>query len=207
MEQQNVPINVSLDIDANRRTARYSRAILIKRVLWSACRPLFVWSPRPLFGWRNALLRLFGAKVGKQVHIYSTAKIYMPWNLSIGDWSAIGENVLVYNLAPVVLGAKTTVSHGAHLCAGTHDYTLPDLPLITKPIVIEDQVWVCADAFVGPGVRLGQGAVVGARAVVMRDVAAWCVVAGNPAKEIKRRVLKATLTGTETPSGLRREES
>jgi len=206
MEQHELPMNVSLDIDANRRTCHYSRAILLKRVLWSLCRPLFVWSPRPLFGWRNALLRLFGAKIGKNVHIYSSAKIYMPWNLSIGDWSAIGEGVLVYNLAPVVLGAKTTVSHGAHLCAGTHDYTLPELPLITKPILIEDQVWVCADAFVGPGVCLGQGAVVGARAVVMRDVAAWCVVAGNPAKEIKRRVLKTTARGSAQASRRQREE-
>lgn len=206
MEQRKLPMTVSLDIDANRRNRTYSRAVMARRVLWGLFRPLFVLSPRPLFGWRNTLLRLFGAKIGKKVHIYSSAKIYMPWNLSIGDWSAIGEGVLVYNLAPVVLGVKTTVSHGAHLCAGSHDYTLPELPLITQPILIEDQVWVCADAFIGPGVRIGQGAVVGARAVVTQDVAAWRVVAGNPAREIKRRILKSTATVSDQASRLQQEE-
>ena len=152
--------------------------------------PLFRISPRPCFGWRRFLLRLFGARVGKEVHIYSNAMIYMPWNLSIDDWSAIGEYAYVYNLGLITIGKYVTVSHRVHLCAGTHDYSKPDLPLLKPPIHIFDQAWICADAFVGPGVEIGEGAIVGARAVVVKDVAAWAIVGGNPAKFIKRRMME-----------------
>ena len=107
----------------------------------------------------------------------------------MGEWSALGENALVYNLGPVTIGQKVTISHGAHLCAGSHDYRKPDLPLLKPPITIGDQVWICADAFVGPGVTVGEGAVVGARAVAIKDVAPWTVVVGNPAQPIKKREL------------------
>jgi putative colanic acid biosynthesis acetyltransferase WcaF len=111
---------------------------------------LFRLSPRPFFACRRLILRCFGARVGAQVHTYPSTRIYFPWNLTIGEWSAIGENVLVYNLGPVTIGQKVTISHGAHLCAGSHDYTRADLPLLKPPITIGDQVWICADAFVGP---------------------------------------------------------
>jgi putative colanic acid biosynthesis acetyltransferase WcaF len=101
----------------------------------------------------------------------------------------MGEETFIYNLGPVTLGEKVTVSHRAQLCAGTHDYTQPDLPLIKPPIIIENQAWVCADAFVGPGVTVGEGAIVGARAVAMKNVAPWTIVAGNPAKPIRLRIL------------------
>ena len=138
------------------------------------------------------MLRLFGAEVGKHVHIYNSAVIYFPWNLEIGDWSAVGEGALIYNLGRVSIGSKVTISHRAHLCAGTHDYRRSDLPLLKPPIFVEDQVWVCADAFVGPGVRIREGAVIGARAVVMADVHAWTVVVGNPAKSIKTRSISVS---------------
>lgn len=131
-----------------------------------------------------------GATIGRHVHIYPSAHIYYPWMLDIGDESAIGEKSLVYNLGQVSIGAKVTISHRAHLCAGTHDYTDPALPLLRPPITIGDQAWICADAFVGPGVQIGEGAVVGARAVVFKDVAAWQVVGGNPAQVVKQRVLR-----------------
>jgi putative colanic acid biosynthesis acetyltransferase WcaF len=89
------------------------------------------------------------------------------------------------------LGQRVTISHRAHLCAGTHDYTRPDLPLVKPPIVIRDQAWICTDAFIGPGVTVGEGVVVGARAVVTKDVEPWTVVAGNPARVIKKRTLAA----------------
>ncbi|WP_201787918.1 hypothetical protein [Syntrophotalea acetylenica] len=153
-------------------------------------KPLFSYSPRPLFAWRAFLLRLFGAKVGRNVHIYNSANIYFPWNLEIGDHSAIGENAYIYNLGHVIIGNKTTISQRAHLCAGTHDFSDPALPLLKPPIVIDHQAWICADAFVGPGVKVGEGAIVGARAVVTRDVDPWVIVAGNPAVFIKRREMK-----------------
>jgi putative colanic acid biosynthesis acetyltransferase WcaF len=160
------------------------------RVLWSLVSPSFRYSPRPLFGWRRFLLRLFGAEVGQQVHIYNSADIYMPWNLEIDDWSSIGEHAFIYNLGKVTIGKRVTVSHRAHLCAGTHDYTDPVMPLLKPRIVISDQAWVCADAYIGPGVEIGEGAVVGACAVVLKDVEAWTIVAGNPARAIKSRIMK-----------------
>jgi len=109
----------------------------------------------------------------------------------VGDWSAIGEETLIYTLGPVTIGQQVTISHRAHLCAGTHDYNQASMPLVKPPIVIGDQAWVCADAFVGPGVTVGEGAVVGARSVVTKNVEPWTVVAGNPARFLKRRALPA----------------
>jgi putative colanic acid biosynthesis acetyltransferase WcaF len=183
--------NPHLDIAANRKAAKYSSSELGRRALWGICQWLFRLSPRPCFGWRRFLLRRFGAIVGAHAHTYPSTRIYFPWNLRIGDWSAIGEEALIYNLGPVVIGQKATISHRAHLCAGTHDYTRPDLPLLKPPIAIGDQAWICADVFVGPGVTVGEGAVVGARAVVVKDVEPWTIVAGNPARVIKRRELTA----------------
>lgn len=133
------------------------------------------------------LLRLFGAKVGANVHIDPSAKIFIPWNLKIGDWSSVGFDALLYNLGPLTIGQKVTVSQRAHLCGGTHDHRSPTMELIKSPIVVGDGAWVCADAFIGPGVKVGQGAVVGARAVVMKDVEAGAVVAGNPAVNVGKR--------------------
>jgi len=185
-----MPVN-ALDIDANRSARKYSRYEQMLRVLWAMVMPLFRFSPRICFGWRKILLRLFGAKIGRDTHIYNSAIIYMPWNLTIGDKSSIGEWALIYNLGPITIGSQTTISQRVHLCAGTHDYADPALPLLKPPIVIADQVWVCADAFVSPGVTVGEGAIVGARAVVTRDVEPWAIVAENPARFIKRRELRA----------------
>ena len=176
-----------LDISSNRKAAKYSKSEMAWRVLWSFGRILFRLSPRPCFGWRRFVLRCFGARIGRHVHIYPSTRIYLPWNLTVGDWSAIGEDALIYSLGPVTIGCQATVSHRAHLCAGTHDYRQPDLPLLKPPIVVGDQAWICADAFVGPGVTVGEGAVVGACAVTMKDVPPWTVVAGNPARVIRKR--------------------
>ncbi len=176
-----------LNVEKNRRARKYSSGELARRVLWTLAQPLFRFSPRPCFGWRRFLLRCFGAKVGHSVHVYPTATIYFPWNLEAGDETAIGERALIYNLGRVTLGARVTVSHGAHVCAGTHDHTKPDFPLLRPPIIVGPEAWICADAFVGPGVTIGEGAIVGARAVAMKDVRPWTIVIGNPARETQRR--------------------
>jgi putative colanic acid biosynthesis acetyltransferase WcaF len=181
-----------LDIQANRKAVKYTPAKQALRVLWGLAGVLFRLSPRPAWGWRNALLRLFGARLGRDVRIDPTARIYMPWNLVVGDEVGIGFDVLLYNLGAITIGRQATVSHRAHLCAGTHDYRDPALPLLKPPIEIGARAWICADAFVGPGVRVGEGAVVGARAVVVDDVPAWTVVAGNPAQPVGRRQLRET---------------
>jgi putative colanic acid biosynthesis acetyltransferase WcaF len=182
---------VNLDLGANRRGRKYSGGELVRRVLWWLCWPAFRFSPRVCFGWRRLFLRSFGARVGKHVHVYSTAEIYMPGNLTIGDWSAIGARAIIYNLGPVTIGSSVTISQRAHLCAGTHDYTMPGMPLVKPPISIGDEAWICADAFVGPGVVVGPGAVVGARAVALTNVPAWSVVVGNPARILKKRVIQS----------------
>ena len=181
----------ALDIAANRRMRNYSKGEMFRRVLWGVGRLFFQLSPRPCFGWRRFVLRCFGARIGANVNTYPSTRIYFPWNLTVGDWSALGEEAFIYNLGPVTLGEKVTISHRAQLCAGTHDYTLPNLPLIKLPIVVRDQAWICADAFVGPGVTVGDGAIVGARCVVTKNVEPWAIMIGNPARMIKKRVLKA----------------
>lgn len=181
---------MSLDIQGARAARPYTRREYIGRAMWALVTPLFRFSPRPLFGWRRWLLRCFGAQVGSAVHIDPSARIEIPWNLDIGDGAAIGAHAWVYSLGRVRIGARATVSHRAHLCAGTHDYTDRSLPLLRTGLSIGADAWVCSDAFVGPGVVVGDGAVVGAAAVATRDVAPWSVVAGNPARFVKHRELK-----------------
>lgn len=183
-------MDAEIDIDKNRKASKYSRPEIVRRVFWNMAMPLFRFSPRILFGWRNFLLRLFGAKIGQEVHIYNTATVYMPWNLEIADWSCIGEHAYIYNLGKIIIGSRTTISQRAHLCAGTHDYSDPALPLLKLPIRVADQVWICADAFLSPGINVGEGAIVAARAVVTKDIEPWAIVGGNPARLIKKRVLK-----------------
>src|SRR5919198_1545270 len=125
-----------LDVEQNRRARKYTSGEMMRRVVWTFAQPLFRFSPRPCFGWRRFLLRCFGAKIGRSVHVYPSATIYFPWNLEAGDESAIGEQAFIYNLGSVKLGSRVTISHRAHLCAGTHDHTKPDFPLLRPPIVI-----------------------------------------------------------------------
>lgn len=174
-----------LDITANRRSRKWGLGVQVARVLWAVVWPLAGLVPRPFWGWRRMVLRAFGAKIGAGVHIYPSVRITMPWNLEIGAQAAVGDRATLYALGPIRIGARATVSQGAHLCAGSHDITKPDRPLIRPPVTVEDDAWVAADAFVGPGVTVGAGAIAGARAVVMRDVAPRTVVAGNPAQVLR----------------------
>lgn len=150
---------------------------------------LFRPSPRICYGWRRMILRLFGAAIGRNARIAPTVRIWAPWNLAIGEDASLGYAVDCYSVAPIQIGAHATVSQEAFLCTATHDVHDPHMGLHTASIIIEDQAWVCARAFVGPGLRIGCGAVVGACGVVTRDVAPWTIVAGNPARLIKSRVL------------------
>jgi putative colanic acid biosynthesis acetyltransferase WcaF len=184
---QSPEAGAELNIGANRKQVKYGRGEMLGRVLWGGAQVVFRLSPRPCFGFRRFLLKLFGAKIGKNVNIYPSARIFLPWNLEIGDWSSIGESAEIYNLGKVTIGSKATISQRAHLCAGTHDYRDPAFPLQRLPITIGDEAWICADAFVGPGVTIGNGAIVGARAVAMRNVGAWKIATGNPAAEVKDR--------------------
>ncbi len=188
--KKSLSINMELNIAENRNHLNYSKWIYVQRILWTFGKFFFRNSPRIAFGYRNTILRLFGAKIGKHVHIYSSTVIWFPWNLEIGDWSAIGEETLIYNLGKVTIGEKATISHRVHVCAGTHDYTDPALPLLRPEIRIGNQTWICANTFIGPDIEIGEGAVIGAGTVMVKDAEPWGVYAGNPAKYIKKRILK-----------------
>jgi putative colanic acid biosynthesis acetyltransferase WcaF len=144
------------NIAANRRARKYSKREMLQRVLWALVYPAFRFSPRLAYGWRNALLRLLGARIGCRVRIHQRARIMFPWLLEVGDESAVAEDALLYNLGSMKLGRQVTVSHGAQLCGGSHDFRQADLPLLRLPVVVEDGVWICTEAFVGPKVRIGR---------------------------------------------------
>jgi putative colanic acid biosynthesis acetyltransferase WcaF len=175
-----------VDHKTNRSAQKWTGREQVGRVVWAFAWPLFRLSPRPLWGWRRVILRVFKAKIGRDVHVYPTVQITIPWNISLGDSCAIGDNVILYALGPISIGHRATVSQGAHLCAGTHDWRDPAMPLRKPPIDIGADAWVCADAFVGPGVRIGRRAIIGACAVVVRDVDDETTVVGNPARVIRR---------------------
>lgn len=181
-----------MKIDLSQYHNALSRKHQLIRALWSVVWILGArWLPRSVgSGWKRFLLRLFGAQIDATAIVYSTAKIYYPANLVMASYSCLASSVDCYNVALVKIGANTTVSQGAYLCTASHDICDPLNHLITAPIVIEDQAWVAADAFIGMGVTVGEGAVVGARAAVFKDVEPWTVVGGNPAKFIKKRVIK-----------------
>ena len=164
----------------------------LKRVIWNFCYWLLFRPFNLTFfnKWRRFILRIFGAKLGVGVNVYASVKIWAPWNLEMGDFSCLGPNVDCYNQGRIIIGANTTVSQKTYLCASTHDITDSKNRLIIKPILIKDQVWLAADSFIGPGVIIGQGAVVGARSSVFKNVEDWDVVRGNPAKIIKKREIK-----------------
>ncbi len=158
------------------------------RLLWGivwlfAFRP----SPRPFHSWRAFLLRCFGADLGHACHVYPSAKIWAPWNLEMDDESSLGDNVNCYSMGKVSLGARAIVSQGTHLCTGTHDYQSKDFRLYTKPITIGAGAWVCAEAFIHPGVNIGEGCVIGARSVVSKDMPEWMVCSGHPCRPCKPR--------------------
>lgn len=168
-----------------------SRKHQIVRLIWGIVWTLGTWFlPRSTgMPWKRILLRMFGAHIASTSNIRSSTRVYYPANLWMDEYSCLDENVNCYNVAPIRIGAQSTVSQGAFLCTASHDISNSHNPLITAPIVIEAQSWVGAEAFVGMGVTIGEGAVVGARAAVFKDVESWTVVGGNPAKFIKKRII------------------
>ena len=183
---------MTYNVDLSRYHNSLSRKHQIERMVWSVVWGVFARPiPRSMFsGWKRFLLRAFGARLAGSSNVYSGAKIYYPRNLVMGENACLADDVNCYNVAPIVLEDNVTVSQGAYLCTASHDIMDIKHPLIVKPITIEKGAWVAAEAFVGMGVTIHEGAVVGARAAVFKDVDAWTVVGGNPAKFIKKRELR-----------------
>ena len=164
----------------------------LMRLLWNVTWALlFRLTPRiGFYGWRAMLLRLFGAKIGSGCHISPSCRIWAPWNLTLGSLVALAEGVECYSVSPIIIGSKVSVSQRAYLCTASHDISTLHLELIHSPIEIDDHAWVCAEAFLGPGVSIGEGAVIAARACVVKDVEPYSVMAGNPARCIRKREIK-----------------
>lgn len=163
------------------------------RISWSFVRFCFcLFPPKFIFKLYRWVLLLFGAHVGRGSKIYPSAAIHSPWKLSVGNFTCIGPNSTVYNISQITIGDNVTISQGAFLCTGSHDITLISKPQISKPITIENHAWICADAFVGPGVTIGEGSVLSARSVAFKTIPSWQVYTGNPITFLKKRSIKSS---------------
>jgi putative colanic acid biosynthesis acetyltransferase WcaF len=197
-EQHRAPPRVL--VDAANCPSPHSPGNKLGRVLWgTAWCLLFRPTPRLAFGWRRMLLRLFGATIGRNARISPSVRIWAPWNLSVGAEASLAHCVDCYCVDRLSIGAHATVSQYALLCTAGHDLADPHMRLTSAPIRIADQAWICAGAYIGPGITVGQGGVAAARAVVTRDVPPWTVVAGNPARVIRERVLRAQADEPDAP--------
>ena len=131
---------------------------------------LFLPSPRPFHSWRIFLLKVFGAKIGKHCHVYPKVNIWAPWNLKLGNYIGIADDVQVYNVENIKIESFTTVSQGSFLCTASHDYNSKNFQLYAKPIYLKKHVWVCAQTFIHPGVTVEEGIVIGARSVIIKNL-------------------------------------
>lgn len=188
------------ELDLKNYRNRHSMGNKIARTLWRIVWVLF-FLPTPdnvfklAFAWRSLLLRIFGAKL-KHCAFYSSAKIWAPWNIEIGDMVAISEDCDIYSVDKIVVGDRTTISKGVFLCCAGHDVSSPNMELTHGPITIGKDVWIAARAIILPNVTIGDGAVVAAGSVVTRDVAPWTIVGGNPARFLKKRELRPVEVGS-----------
>jgi putative colanic acid biosynthesis acetyltransferase WcaF len=151
---------------------------------------LFVSSWIPGARHRRTILRIFGAKLGKGVNIKPGVKIKMPWRLEVGDYSWVGEDVWIDNMAPVTIGNHCCLSQSVYLCTGSHDWQAPGFDLITGPITICDKAWLGAKSMIGPGVTVGEGAVLTLGSVATKDLQPWWIHRGNPAVPFKERKIR-----------------
>lgn len=159
------------------------------RAVWNITWLLLAsWTPPQLRRWRNLLLRAFGAKVHPSANVYASARVWYPPNLTMGPLASLGPGAICYCMDRIEIGARAVISQRTHLCGGTHDIDEADFQLFAEPIFIGADAWVAAETFVGPGVRVGEGAVLGARGVTVKDLAPWTVYAGNPARAIRARL-------------------
>ena len=154
---------------------------------WLVQASLFRCSPQFAYPFRAWLLRCFGARVGKKTVIRPSVRITYPWKVSIGDYVWIGDDAVLYSLGFIEIGSHSVVSQSSYLCAADHDHTKVDFPIRDRKIKIGSECWLAADAFVAPGVTIGNGAVIGARSSVFSDMPEKMVCVGYPCRPIKER--------------------
>jgi len=163
----------------------------LKRVLWYYTNVLFFKSGLfPFYGIKNFLLKLFGAKLGKQVEIKPCVNIKYPWHLTIGDEVWIGENVWIDSLVPIIIGSNICISQGAMLLTGSHNYKKPSFDLITGSVILEDGVWIGAGAIVNQGITVYSHAILTSGSVATKNLEPYTIYQGNPAVKIRTRVIE-----------------
>ena len=188
--------------DTFREARSFTRSNVLFRAVWLATwKSLAAWTPPQFHPWRRMLLRLFGAKIGRGVQIWPSARIWYPPNLAMGDYSVLGSGSECYCIAPVTIGTRAIISQYAQLIAGSHDIDDPNFQLIAKPIHVGDYAWIAMGAFVAPGVTVGAGAVLGARALAFTDLDPWTVYVASPAQALKKRArIGDNAVPTDAPS-------
>jgi putative colanic acid biosynthesis acetyltransferase WcaF len=165
------------------------RNAIVVQLWWLVQSTLFSCSPQFLYGWRNFLLKLFGAKIGEGVIIRPSVRITYPWKVKIDDYSWIGDEVTLYSLGNIHIGKNSVISQKSYLCAGSHDYLSECFKILSKDIYIGDGCWLATDVFIAPGVTVGNDCLVGARSSVFSDLEKNYIYFGNPACKIKRRFI------------------
>ena len=163
------------------------RSAMVVQLWWCVQATLFRGSPQFAYGFRRFLLRAFGAKVGIGVVIRPSATVTYPWKVTIGDYAWVGDGAVLYSLGDIEIGAHAVVSQRSYLCASDHDYQQPDFPIRSRKVTVGAQAWVAADVFIAPGVTVGEGAVIGARSSVFKDMPAGMVCMGSPCVPVKPR--------------------
>jgi putative colanic acid biosynthesis acetyltransferase WcaF len=163
------------------------KPVFIVQTWWFVQATLFAWSPQFMYGWRRFLLRLFGAKISDHVLIRPTAKITYPWKVTIGEYSWIGDDVVLYSLGEIQIGSHTVISQNTYICSGSHDFNRVTFDIYEELVKIGNQVWVASDVFISPGVTVGDGTIVGVRSLVLKDLPAGKICYGSPAEVVKDR--------------------
>jgi putative colanic acid biosynthesis acetyltransferase WcaF len=163
------------------------RSAVVVQLWWLVQSTLFAMSPQFMYGWRNFLLKVFGADIGNGVIIRSSVRVTYPWRIKIGDNVWIGDHAELYSLGEIEIGSDVVISQKSYLCAATHDYCKLTFDLISRKITLEEQVWLATDVFIAPGVTVGRGALIGARSSVFSDMPEGMICFGTPAKAIRKR--------------------
>jgi putative colanic acid biosynthesis acetyltransferase WcaF len=162
--------------------------VRVYRLIWLIGWWLLIsWTPRQMRGWRRTILRAFGARLTGNANVFGSARVWYPPNLEMGPGSCLGPRVNCYNIAPVTVGAKVVVSQDTHICTASHELDSENFLLVARPIVIKDHAWIAAECFLGPGVVVGEGSVLGARGVAFANLDPWTIYRGNPAQAIRER--------------------
>jgi len=166
------------------------RSAFVVQLWWFTQAVFFKSLPQICYGLRRSVLRAFGARIGIGVRIRPGVEVTYPWKIAIGEYAWIGDDVVLYSLGAITIGAHTVVSQASYVCAADHDHLVMDFPIRERPVFIGSEVWIASDVWIGPGVTIGDGAVIGARSTVIRDLPERMVCVGSPCVPIKPRLMR-----------------